>query len=263
VKILQSSLLKREGFEHGFGTRRSKGSDYPDDIHVLLQVHGQRIVILTGVSEGEKRGNGETGSKAISDDSISSSPLRPISLSKAEVVHMALPENHFRFSEGDAMVADIPGTAIGIRTADCLPILVGDTRTGAVAAIHCGWRSLALGLAGKGVMALLELTGSSPGDLVAALGPSIGQRCYEVGPEVKGSFPEAHLDAGLFDLREESLYMDLAAGAKTQMLSQGMTPDTIEEIVGCTSCDEDMFWSWRARRDEEERMVSWIRARER
>jgi copper oxidase (laccase) domain-containing protein len=115
-----------------------------------------------------------------------------------------------------------------------------------------------MGLAGKGVRALLELTGSSPENLVAALGPSIGPCCYEVGKEVKEAFPPDGKE-GLFETRGESLYLDLAAGVKSQLMTEGMTPDSIEEIVGCTSCDDDLFWSWRARKDGE-RMISFIRA---
>jgi YfiH family protein len=262
MTVLRSALLTREGFENGFGTRRSTNDDHPPEIHILLQVHGERIVVLTKNAEHRTQNTGEdlAGRRESNQtrSSISPSPSRPLSISKAEVVHMTLPENHFRFSEGDAMVTDIPGTAVGIRTADCLPILVGDPASGAVAAIHCGWRSLALGLAGKGVRALIELTGAEPSSLVAAQGPSIGPCCYEVGEEVKNSFPSGE-GKGLFETRGKSLYLDLAAGAKSQLLAEGMSPDSIDEITGCTSCDGDMFWSWRARGGED-RMVSYIRA---
>ena len=254
--ILTSPLLESAGFEHGFGTKRSTSENFPMNVHILLQVHGERIVVLTENKDTETRRHGGTGKI---DNTNSPSPPHPLSHSHAEVVHMALPESHFRFSEGDAMVTDIPGTAIGIRTADCLPVLIGDTATGAVAAIHCGWRSLALSLAGKGANALLRITRSEPGKLVAALGPSIGPCCYEVGEEVRDSFSSENRD-GLFEERKGSPYLDLAAGAKTQLLAEGMAPESIEEITGCTSCDEEMFWSWRARKDEEERMISWIKA---
>jgi YfiH family protein len=237
MTVLRSTLLDRAGFEHGFGTKRSTPNDLPSDIHILLQVHGERIVVLT--QEGG-RWKVEGGRKDLQR------AIQP------------LPKDHFRFTEGDAMVTDIPDTAIGIRTADCLPILVGDPASGAVAAIHCGWRSLALGLAAKGVRALIELTGAEPSSLVAAQGPSIGPCCYEVGEEVKNSFPSGE-GKGLFETRGKSLYLDLAAGAKSQLLAEGMSPDSIEEITGCTSCDGDMFWSYRGG-DEEDRMVSWIRA---
>ncbi len=256
MTVLRSTLLDRAGFEHGFGTKRTATEDLPNNIHILRQIHGERIVALSAGRRQEGEGKRESNQTR---SSIPPSPSRPLSLSKTEVVHMALPENHFRFTEGDAMVTDIPGTAIGIRTADCLPILVGDLTSGAVAAIHCGWRSLALGLAGKGVRVLLEVTGSQPEDLVAAVGPSIGPCCYEVGEEVKDSFPSGE-GKGLFETRGESLYLDLAAGAKSQLLAEGMSPESIEEITGCTSCDGDMFWSWRARGGED-RMVSWIIAK--
>ena len=205
------------------------------DIHILMQVHGERVVVLTKEPGVRSQEPGE-------NLSVRDLPVEP-----------------FRFDEGDAMVTDIPGTAIGIRAADCLPILVGDPATGSVAAIHCGWRSLASGLAGKGIRALLSLTRSKPENLVAAFGPSIGQCCYEVGPEVKEAFSQEQEGEGLFEVRGGSLYLDLAAGAKTQLLAEGMAPDTVEKIVGCTSCDGELFYSYRGG-DEEERMVSFIRA---
>ncbi len=213
MTVLRSTLLQGSGFEHGFGTRRTAPAEYPEDIHILLQVHGERVVALS--EKSEIRNQKSDSNKQNYDFQI-----------------QRLPANPFRFEEGDAMVTDIPGTAVGIRTADCLPILVGDPATGAVAAIHCGWRSLATGLAGKGIKALLTLTGSKPDGLVAALGPSLDPSCYEVGVEVRDSFP-SHNSEGLFEERGQSLFLDLAAGVKTQLLAEGMTPDAVEEIVGC------------------------------
>ncbi|MDT8395840.1 MAG: polyphenol oxidase family protein [bacterium] len=272
MTVLRSTLLGQAGFEHGFGTRLTVREDYPGDVHILVQVHGERVVVLTGNQDTETRRRGDTGKRTSSIGSIppspahplapsvspSPSPPHPLTHSNAEVVYQNLPSHHFRFDEGDAMVTDIPGTAVGIRTADCLPILTGDTATGAVAAIHCGWRSLASGLAAKGVRALITLTGSGPDSLVAALGPSIGPCCCEVGEEVRSSFPSDKRE-GLFEIRGGSLYLDLAAGAKSQLLTAGMAADSIEEITGCTLCDRELLLSFRGG-DEEERMVSFIRA---
>ncbi|MDF1536113.1 MAG: polyphenol oxidase family protein [bacterium] len=237
MTVLRSTLLGQAGFEHGFGTRLTVREDYPGDVHILVQVHGERVVVLTDEGGRRKKEGGR---------------------SSLNTSYQPLPSNHFRFDEGDAMVTDIPGTAVGIRTADCLPILTGDTATGAVAAIHCGWRSLASGLAAKGVRALITLTGSGPDSLVAALGPSIGPCCCEVGEEVRSSFPSDKRE-GLFEIRGGSLYLDLAAGAKSQLLTAGMAADSIEEITGCTLCDRELLLSFRGG-DEEERMVSFIRA---
>jgi len=158
-------------------------------------------------------------------------------------------------------VSNIPGVSMGIRTADCLPLLIADRVKGTAAAVHCGWRSLALGLAGKAVRVMTGIMESKVGDLLAAIGPSIGPCCYEVGEEVKEAFSHFRSSDGLFAERDKSQYLDLASGVKTQLIMEGMTPETIDEIVGCTSCNPELFWSWRARK-EEGRMVSFITVRE-
>jgi YfiH family protein len=172
-----------------------------------------------------------------------------------------LPASPFQFDEGDAMVSDIPGVSMGIRTADCLPLLIADRIRGTATAVHCGWRSLALGLAGKAVRMMTGIMGSREEHLVAAIGPSIGPCCYEVGGEVREAFSADQREEGLFEQRGQILYLDLAAGVKTQLLADGMASETVDEIVGCTSCHPDLFWSWRARKDGE-RMVSFITVRE-
>jgi YfiH family protein len=136
-----------------------------------------------------------------------------------------------------------------------------DRLKGTAAAVHCGWRSLALGLAGKAVRVLTRVMGSDAAHLLAAVGPSIGPCCYEVREEVREAFSHFKSGDGLFEERDQRLYLDLASGVKTQLIMEGMTPENIDEIVGCTSCNEELFWSHRARK-EEGRMVSFITVRE-
>jgi len=238
VTVLRSALLEREGFGHGFGTSRSIPGDFPVDVHILMQVHGERTVVLIQNPESRIQ-NPEEG----------------------QITHQRLPDEPFRFDEGDAMVSDIPGVSMGIRTADCLPLLIADRVRGTAAAVHCGWRSLALGLAGKAVRVMTGIMGSRVEHLVAVIGPSIGSCCYEVGEEVREAFPANQRKEGLFEQRGLRLYLDLASGVKTQLLTEGMSPETVDEIVGCTSCNPDLFWSWRARK-EEGRMISYITVRE-
>lgn len=261
MTVLRSALLEREGFGHGFGTSQSIPGDFPVDVHILMQVHGEKVVVLTEDPEEEKRRKGEKGTNLRTFCSGASSPSPLFPFSEAEVVCQNLPAHHFRFDEGDAMVSDIPGVSMGIRTADCLPLLVADRVRGTAAAVHCGWRSLALGLAGKAVRVMTGIMGSSEEHLVAVIGPSIGSCCYEVGEEVREAFPANQRKEGLFEQRGLRLYLDLASGVKTQLLTEGMAPETVDEIVGCTSCNPDLFWSWRARK-EEGRMVSFITVRE-
>ncbi|MEK7755512.1 MAG: polyphenol oxidase family protein, partial [Acidobacteriota bacterium] len=93
-----------------------------------------------------------------------------------------------RIEPGDALVAGQPGVRIGVRTADCLPILLADPERRAVAAVHAGWRGTLLGVAVRAAEAMSRLFGSRPGSLHAAIGPGINACCFEVGPEVAAQF---------------------------------------------------------------------------
>lgn len=249
--FLGSSLLREAGFDHGFGTRRTKPDEYPKDMLILKQVHGERIIIL-------QREGGRKKEEAEGPELVEGGEGRRTTIT-LDIRFRDLPENPFRFEEGDALITDIPATAIGIRTADCLPVLIGDTASGAAAAVHCGWRSLSLGLAGKTALALLEGRGSGAADLVAALGPSIGRCCYEVGKEVRDRFRETGCCDKAFEDSARGLFLDLKAATRIQLESAGLSADAIDVVGGCTSCEEENYWSWRARK-EKERMVSWIRA---
>jgi hypothetical protein len=224
-------------------------------------VHGEKVVVLSEYPVPGTRYSAEkySGREKLEESGILN-PQSGIAGSNLDVKYVDLPADPFRFDEGDAMVSSIPGISMGIRTADCLPVLIVDRINGTAAAVHCGWRSLALGLAGKAVRAMGEIMGSESKHLLAAIGPSIASCCYEVGEEVRAAFPPGDHREGLFEVREGKLFMDLASGVKTQLILEGMAPETIDEITGCTSCNPDMFWSHRARR-EEERMVSFITVR--
>ena len=94
----------------------------------------------------------------------------------------AVPPGGDRFSEGDGLVTKTPGMLVGVRTADCVPILIADERTRAVASVHAGWRGTADRISrGAAVRELITRFGSRAEDLHAAVGPSIGPCCYEVG----------------------------------------------------------------------------------
>ena len=93
--------------------------------------------------------------------------------------------------DADAIVSDDPSSAVGVRVADCAPVLLADRRRGAVGAVHAGWRGTFQEAAAAGVEAMTREFGSEPRDLVAAIGPCLGPCCGEVGPEVVEAFREA------------------------------------------------------------------------
>jgi purine-nucleoside/S-methyl-5'-thioadenosine phosphorylase / adenosine deaminase len=90
--------------------------------------------------------------------------------------------------EADIVLAREPGRVIAVQAADCVPLLIADRRLGVVAAAHAGWRGLALGVPEAAVSAMVQTYGSRAADLVAAIGPSVGACCYEVGPDVFAAF---------------------------------------------------------------------------
>jgi YfiH family protein len=154
--------------------------------------------------------------------------------------------------EADALVTAEPGITVSIRTADCLPILIADRRTGAVAAVHAGWRGTVAGIAGAAVDRLSRDFGSRPEDLMAAIGPGIGVCCYEVGEEVARQLDErwaGERHAGRVNLAEHN---------RRQLERAGLLPKHIDIISPCTYCNADQFWSYRREGERAGRMISFI-----
>jgi YfiH family protein len=98
-------------------------------------------------------------------------------------------------SEADIIISADTGTTLAIQTADCVPLLLADRRTGAIAAAHAGWRGMAARVPQVAIEALAREFGARPGDLIAVLGPSIGACCYEVGADVRHAFTAAGFSA--------------------------------------------------------------------
>lgn len=141
------------------------------------------------------------------------------------------------FGEGDALITNHPGLAVGIRTADCIPILLADPVRRAVAAVHAGWRGTAGGIVPAAIVSLNKEYGSQPANLVAAIGPGIGGCCYEVGPEVAGEF--AQLFPERTDLNRKTK-VDLAEANRRQLLSAGLAAQNISVLSLCTYEDTSL-----------------------
>lgn len=143
--------------------------------------------------------------------------------------------------EADACLTRRPGTVCAILTADCLPVLLTSPDGSVVAAAHAGWRGLAAGVLEAAVSAL----GVQPGELLAWLGPAIGPRHFEVGPEVREAFLAADAAAaGAFVRNEGGRYMaDLPALARRRLNAAGLTQ--IYSVGDCTHADAARFFSHR------------------
>ncbi len=147
----------------------------------------------------------------------------------------------------DAVITDVPGVAIAIGTADCLPVLIGDPARAAVGAVHAGWRSAALGLPALTVRRMGERYGSRPDELVVALGPAIGPCCFEVGEEVIGGLAASAPAPERWVVRAPGRkpHVDLALATQLALEAAGVRAAAIEHVPGCTRCDGARFFSFR------------------
>ena len=151
--------------------------------------------------------------------------------------------------DADILVSNRTDLAVVVQAADCVPLLIADTRTGAVSAAHAGWRGLAAGVPGKTVDALSREFGSRPGDLLAAIGPAIGQCCYEVGDDVREAmvrgFGETEASSWFTAGRPGKWMFDTWASAGAQLRTAGVPADQIFGAELCTASHPDAFCSYR------------------
>lgn len=172
--------------------------------------------------------------------------------------------------EGDGLVTNVPRVLLAAGTADCVPVLVVDPVRKAVGAFHAGWRGTVAGIVQQGISLMQQEYGSHPGDLMGAVGPSIGACCYAVGIEVREQFAARFSYAHeLFQTRTpgndgpEQLYVDLWEANRRQLLDAGLSPERITMIGECTACTrtaagERKYFSHRAEHGMAGRMLNAI-----
>lgn len=169
--------------------------------------------------------------------------------------------------DADIIISDDPAPALAIQTADCVPLLIADRRTGAVGAAHAGWRGLAARVPQVAIEALAREFHSRPEDLIAALGPSISAPRYEVGADVRTRFEEAGFSAAplarWFAAAEKigHWYFDGWQSARDQLEDAGVPPAQIHIAALCTATHADVFCSYRRDGPPAGRMAAAIRAR--
>jgi YfiH family protein len=166
---------------------------------------------------------------------------------------------HDRRPEADIAVCSDPSLGVSVRAADCVPLLLVDRATGAVAAIHAGWKGTAAGAAIVAVQELHRRFGSRPADLLAAAGPSIGPCCYVVGEELVERF-EHHAGSSRWFLRQNGLRLNLWRATRDQLEGAGVPPHQIQLCDLCTSDHPHLFHSYRRDGQSAGRLVAVIRS---
>jgi YfiH family protein len=149
------------------------------------------------------------------------------------------------------MITDSPEVGLGVVVADCVPVLLYDTRRHALGLAHAGWRGTVGLIARETLQAMRAAFGSDPADVAAGIGPSIGPCCYEVGDEVI----EAWRAAGVANAnhavvsRHTRYHFDLWTANRLVLVECGVPRRRIEDSALCTRCHRDRLFSYRAARE--------------
>jgi YfiH family protein len=162
----------------------------------------------------------------------------------------------------DALVTDRPGIALGVLTADCTPVLFADREAGVIGAAHAGWKGAHGGVL-EATLAAMEALGARTGRIVAAIGPVISQRAYEVGPEFVERFVDDDPESARFFAtgRDDRAMFDLPGYCLRRLREAGVAE--AGWTGHCTYSDEARFYSYRRSVHREEpdygRLISAIR----
>lgn len=208
-------------------------------------------------------------------------PLATVRQIHSDIVHcVSAPDS---VPAGDGLLTDTPGLLLAIRTADCMPVILVDTKKRAVGVVHAGWRGTLRRIAEKAVGEMRRCFGSQPRDVRAVLGPSIRGCCYEVGEEVRDQFQSqfayaaelfeeqrahsniVHLKYPLLFLTQRapghsdlpmSIVLDLEKANRRQLLDAGLPERHITTLPLCTSCRTDLLFSHRKEKGVTGRMMA-------
>jgi YfiH family protein len=276
------ALSKFENVVHGFSTRsggvtrvyrpglpKSQG-----DLNLGFTSHDERA----NVEENRAR-----LMRAVTGKEAKNWKLVTLSQRHTPIVRVLRDENTTQM-RGDAVMTQVPLRMLAVLTADCIPVLLYDKKNRAVAAFHAGWRGTLARIVERGVGSMRLEFGTTPKDIVAAIGPGIGPCCYSVGEEVRSEFLSqfAYSDALFSDVYESDpirdkypllfltarapghspigpqLHLDLWEANRRQLLDAGVPAKNISVSGACTACGIARFFSHRTEQGFTGRMMSVI-----
>ncbi len=212
---LESALLRSAGFRHGFSTRildfRAPSAASVDSLAIVLRMDAARIFQVSQVH----------GARAIVAAGDRDAMMR---------------------EEADALIATDAHVAVGVRVADCVPVLLADPTSGVVAAVHAGWRGLVAGV----IESTVACARKSGGNLeLAAIGPCIESCCFEVGGDVAQSIASASSADVIVRRADDKAFVDLRLAVRQRLIAAGLADAHIEDVRGCTKHDHERFFSHR------------------
>jgi hypothetical protein len=273
LNVLRAPNLSESLLIHGFSTRKGGVSD----------VYGKGSLNL-GITEHDKRENVERNRDLFAAAiGAQNWPIVQMKQIHSAIIHRITGPVSTPLS-GDGLITNVPEILLGVKTADCIPVLVADTKKRVVGAFHAGWRGTVARIVEKGVGEMRKYYGSDPVDIAAAIGPGVQKCCYTVGEELVHAFESQFAYARELFHEEydfESLHnkypmlflnqrapghgepatkiqLDLVEANRRQLLDAGVPAENIFVVEGCTSCDTKTFFSHRAEHGKAGRMLAAI-----
>jgi purine-nucleoside/S-methyl-5'-thioadenosine phosphorylase / adenosine deaminase len=243
VRALVCAPLEQDGFTNAFSTRLGGVSPMPD---TALNLAGFNEDDAENIYENRRR-----FLKLFAGDWILAGCWQMHS-ADVRIVHNQLEAQSKPGVLGDdlycdALVSNTPRILLGVKTADCVPVLLGDPKTGAFAAVHAGWRGTSESIVLKAIAQLQDEYNTRPENLRAAIGPAANACCYEVGSDVierfKERFPQS--DHLFTPTRAGHARIDLQTANRDQLSAAGVRPERIHVAPFCTMDRSDLFFSYR------------------
>lgn len=278
MQILEApALAQLNWLVHGFSTRPG-GASTLESLRNGRKATEQALNL--GFTEWDTRehvlGNREKFFAALGAGRMRVAGVRQIHSDMVHRVDAQTTANTEDPPQGDALITRNAGVLLMVQTADCIPVLLADTRQRAVAAIHAGWRGTVKRIVEKTLGRMQMEFGTRPEDVVVALGPGIGRCCYEVGPDVAKEFHAQFAEArewleGPFDALATgendpswlpwltmrppghappplSAHLDLIAANRGMLVRAGVPAEKVFSSGSCTACHTDLFFSHRRER---------------
>ncbi len=237
VRVLVCRPLEEAGFANGFSTRGGGVSDFPEK---SLNLAGFNEDSAENIYENRRRflRAFEGGFRLAMVWQVHGDQIKtvndPDEIGDSE-------------EKADAVVSNLPNVLAGAKTADCVPVLIGDPVTHSFAAVHAGWRGTAASIVMKAVQKLGESYGANPANMIAAIGPAAGCSNYEVGQDVLDAFTTNFNGSEKYfkTTREGHALVDLHRANRDQLSESGIREANIYTAPFCTMARPDLFFSYR------------------
>lgn len=237
IKVLVCRALEEKGFVNGFSTRLGGVSPFPEN-----------DLNLAGFDEDPSENIYENRRRFLNvfDGDFTLASAWQVHGSDVKVIEN-LRDAGNTTDKFDALISNVSGILVGVKTADCVPVLIGDAGTQAFAAVHAGWRGTVQSIAQKAIEKMRSEFGTNPHDLICAVGPAATCKNYEIGKEVIEAFDKNFpgSDDLFMPTRENHALIDLHLANKRQLLKAGVAEQNIFIAPFCTMERTDLFFSYR------------------